>query len=433
MADRESLGARTIGHIMTKNVVTVDSESTVDEAVKLMHEKNIGSIVVLREGKVEGILTETDLLRNIASGDGIEKKVKDVMTSPIMTAEASMPMLEASKLMQAHGFRRLPVVEDNKLAGIVTETDLTRAMESTGIWKKIGNIMTKDLVTARREDTVVKAAELMTTKNVGSVIIVDNEGGVEGIMTEKDILVKVLGERRNPATTLVSEVMTSPAVTVNPELSVYSASKFMEEHKFRRLPITDKGKLVGIVTQTDLSNVMRSVIIEIVPEVEKELKDTPLEYQLEKGKGYLIEEKKPIRCFEIFEDMVKHGYMGLCIARTNPKRIRETYGLEATPIVWVTDIMTEETKLEPTDLNGISKAVSEFIQKAEKGVVFLEALMYLTVHNDFNRVLQVIQHIKDVISESNSSLMVYVDPVLLTEHDLKLLMQEMDEVKFRAY
>jgi CBS domain-containing protein len=428
----EATGNKTVGSIMTVTVATVAADASIADAVEVMKDNGIGSLVVLKDGSVDGILTETDLLRSVADGVSDDAKVADTMTSPIVTVEKNLPLLEASKLMEVHGFRRLPVVDEGNLIGIITETDITRAMESMGIWKKLENVMTTDVVTAHKEDTVVDAAKLMTANNIGCVVVTA-DGRVAGMLTEKDILVKVLGEKRNPASTLAAEVMGCPALTVNPDFSVYSASKLMQENGFRRLPVVDEGRLVGIVTQTDLTNVMRSVIIEVVPQLEAELKATPIEHDLEAGKSYLIEEKKPVKSYEIFVDMAKHGYMGLCISRTNPKKVRESYGLSTTPVVWVTDIKTDEQSIKPADLAGVSNLAGEFLNKVDKGVVFLEALTYLIGHNSFERVLHTIQHIRDITSESQSSLIIYIDPVVLTERELKLLMEEMDEVKFRAY
>ncbi len=434
MAD-ESGVEKTVGGIMTRDVAVVEAGQPIADAVKVMAERGIGSLVVVEDGEVTGILTETDLLRYVSSGGDDHMSVADMMSSPAVSVEACTPLLDASEVMHSHGFRRLPIVDGGELVGIVTETDIARAMESTGIWRKVEHVMTKEVVTVGGKDLVVDAARRMTAKNVGSVVVVDGDE-VAGILTEKDVLNRVLVGGMDPEKTSVEEVMTSPVLTVDSEMSVYSTSKMMEDGGFRRLPVVEDGELAGIVTQTDLSKAMRSIILEVVPKVEERLKETPLESALEPGMTYLIEEKKPMESYRAFVDMVKHGMVGLCISRTNPERIRENYGLATTPIVWVTDIKTEEPHLTPTDLVGVSNVVSRFIGKmgeGEQGVVFLEPLSYLIEHNDFKRVLHTVQHVRDMISESGCSLIVYIDPVVLTERDLELLMQDMDEVKFRAY
>lgn len=292
--------------------------------------------------------------------------------------------------------------------------------------------MSKDVVAITKEETVVRAAELMVTRETGSVIVTDGVK-VVGVLTEKDVLTKVLAAKKKPEVTLVVEAMSSPPITVNTEMSVYSASKMMEENGIRRLPVVSDGKLVGVVTQTDLSNVMRSVIIDVVPQVEAELKSTPLKMELREGRTYMVQEKKPLRSYEIFADMVKHGFYGLCIARMNPKRVREYYELATTPIIWVTDIKSEEKSVDPKDLKAVSNMIGDFLKKADKGVVFMEAVPYLIDRNSFDEVLAMIQHLRDIVSESTTCLILYVDPIILTEKELVRLMKEVDEVRFRAY
>jgi CBS domain-containing protein len=423
-------GNRTISQIMTRNIIMIGGDDLLSEAVKLMNERNIGCVIVLKDGFVEGIITETDLMKNVARGLKKNAKVRDVMSCPVMTAEGGMSVIEATELMRVHGFRRLPVVEGGKLVGIVTETDLAKALSSSTVWKKIQDNMSTDVLTASEKDTVVKVAELMTVKNVGCVVVKDSRQKVKGIVTEKDILKKILAKEKNPEKTVVSEIMTSPAVTVSPDLSIYTAMKLMEENGFRRLPVTDNGSLVGIVTQTDLANAMRFFILDVEPRMEAKLKSTPTKYSLSKGRSYLIEENDSQKSFEIFEDIVKHGSMGLCISRTNPKRIRGTYGLIETPIIWVTDINSEERCIHPNDLTGLSTMAAKFIRKAKDSIIFLEALTYLINYNDFNVVLRTVQHIRDTVSDSNSSFIISVDPSVLSQRELKLLVQEMDEIKF---
>ena len=125
--------------------------------------------------------------------------------------------------------------------------------------------------------------------------------------------------------------------------------------------------------------------------------------------------------------------MGLCISRTNPSRIREIHKLETTPIVWITDIKTKEQSLNPTDIKGLLNLISAFIEKTENSIIFIEALSYLIDHNDFTSVLHMVQHIRDMVSEKKSYLLLYIDPMLLEEKQLKQLVQEVDEVRYRAY
>jgi hypothetical protein len=205
----------------------------------------------------------------------------------------------------------------------------------------------------------------------------------------------------------------------------------MEGNFCRRLPVVDDEKLMGVVTQTDLSKALTSAMVDLVPKIDKDRTSEIDEHDFKSGKSYLMQEKKPEKSTRIFAELLNRGYKGICICRTNPKRIREQYDLGETPLIWATDIKTDEPNIGPNDLVSLSNIISEFADKTKKGVVFIEAFTYLLDRNDFTRVLHSLQHIRDVISESDSCLLVYLDTVVLSEKNLELLGQEIDEIKFR--
>ena len=90
-----------------------------------MNEHNIGSVVVLRDGVPVGILTERDILRGLVIYKGLpELKVGKLMSSPLITCSPETPIPKAFALMREHHIRRLPVMDGNKLVGIVTERDI---------------------------------------------------------------------------------------------------------------------------------------------------------------------------------------------------------------------------------------------------------------------------------------------------------------------
>jgi CBS domain-containing protein len=114
--------------VMVREVITVDENSTVKEAVDIMNEFQIGSLIVLERGKARGIVTERDFLKRvIAEGkDVMTTKVKDIMTIPLVVVEPSTDLEEAVKLMFQSKIKKLAVVDASKLVGIVTLTDIAR-------------------------------------------------------------------------------------------------------------------------------------------------------------------------------------------------------------------------------------------------------------------------------------------------------------------
>jgi len=114
--------------IMVEDVITVDSDVPVMEAVKLMNENEIGCLVVTRRGKNVGIITERDLLKRIIAKlrDPTKTKVRQIMTKPLIIVDPDMDLEDATKLMFKRNIKKLPVIEGENLVGLVSLTDIAR-------------------------------------------------------------------------------------------------------------------------------------------------------------------------------------------------------------------------------------------------------------------------------------------------------------------
>jgi CBS domain-containing protein len=116
-----------LSEIMTRKVVTVDISERVEEALRLMVKYDIGSIVVTDKEKPVGIITERDITRTALRGDSMLRiPARSLMSRPLQTVTPDIEIWRAFELMLKLGVRRLPVVKDGKLVGLVTEKDLTR-------------------------------------------------------------------------------------------------------------------------------------------------------------------------------------------------------------------------------------------------------------------------------------------------------------------
>ncbi|MEM2160976.1 MAG: CBS domain-containing protein, partial [Candidatus Nitrosotenuis sp.] len=112
---------------MKKNVVAIDSSMTVQDAAKMMDDASIGAIVVLENGIAIGIITERDLTRRIvAKGKPLTTSVKDAMSSPLVVINPDDSVWEAAQLMKTRKIHRLPAVKDSRLVGMLTTSDIVR-------------------------------------------------------------------------------------------------------------------------------------------------------------------------------------------------------------------------------------------------------------------------------------------------------------------
>lgn len=125
---KESSLSLKVEDVMVREVITIDESSTVKEAADVMNKFEIGCLIAVKKGKAVGIITERDLLKRVvAEAKDVNKtRVKDVMSSPLVVVEPSMDLEEAVKLMFQIKIKKLPVVEEKRLVGLVSLTDIAR-------------------------------------------------------------------------------------------------------------------------------------------------------------------------------------------------------------------------------------------------------------------------------------------------------------------
>ena len=128
---------------MTKDVLTIEANKTVMEAATLMSQNDVGDLVVMESGAPVGIVTERDFVRRvIALGKPTNTKVSEIMSTPLKVIDPEAPIKEAARRMVSKGIRRLAVIKDNKLVGIITVTDFAKHLGkktlSDGILEAMG-------------------------------------------------------------------------------------------------------------------------------------------------------------------------------------------------------------------------------------------------------------------------------------------------------
>jgi CBS domain-containing protein len=117
---------------------------------------------------------------------------------------------------------------------------------------KVVDAMRKEIVTINEETSVAEASKSMREKGEGCAIIL-RKGTPVGIVTERDVTWKVAGNGLDPKRVQVSEIMSAPLITIDPDASLIEAAKIMEEHKIRRLAVARKGILYGVLTAIDIA------------------------------------------------------------------------------------------------------------------------------------------------------------------------------------
>jgi len=128
--------------------------------------------------------------------------------------------------------------------------------EATTLPVKVKEIMTKDVVTIEASQSAMEATKLLSNtkrwgRGIGSLVVVDR-GEVIGIITERDLVERVLAKGLNPEKTRVEEFMTKHVIFCTPEMSIRDAAALLVKHGFRHLPVIEDNKLVGIVATYDI-------------------------------------------------------------------------------------------------------------------------------------------------------------------------------------
>jgi CheY-like chemotaxis protein len=151
-------------------------------------------------------------------------------------------------------------------------------------------------------------------------------------------------------------------------------------------------------------------------------------YELRRGFTYLVKETKPHKSFEIFVDQVTHNIQGLCVTRQHPTILRKEWGLEKTPIIWLSNQLGK-VYVNPSNIGILSDTIIRFVEKSEDGVILIDGVEFLIVNNDFEKVLRMIHHITEAVMENRSRLIVSVDPRTLETRELALLERNMEIIE----
>ncbi|MFH1328179.1 MAG: CBS domain-containing protein, partial [Candidatus Bathyarchaeota archaeon] len=127
----------------------------------------------------------------------------------------------------------------------------------------VKEIMKTPAVTVQKSDGASKVAKLMAKNDVGSIIVLDKKGNPVGIVTERDLVIRVLAKSKSDAK--VIDIMSTPLATVFPETGIEQAAKMMSKLEIRRLAVMEKGKLIGVISSKDIVSVTPA-LIEVVSE-----------------------------------------------------------------------------------------------------------------------------------------------------------------------
>ncbi|HOX34080.1 MAG TPA: CBS domain-containing protein [Methanoregulaceae archaeon] len=189
-----------VREIMTRDLLSLPDSATIADAIALIIEKKTGGLPITGAGGIlKGIVTERDVLRVLAS-EKSRLAVEDVMTTSLRVTNPERPIAEVTRDMTRYRFRRLPVVSDDVLFGIITATDIMRYLGGKEVFARIStgdisevtglpvrNLIAGDLFTTSPDRSIAMAAREMLDRNIGALPVIEDKGLI-GLVTEFDLV-----------------------------------------------------------------------------------------------------------------------------------------------------------------------------------------------------------------------------------------------------
>ncbi len=124
----------------------------------------------------------------------------------------------------------------------------------------VRTVMSQDPMVINDDETIMDAAKRMAESNIGSLVVLDDEENLTGIVTEMDIVKKVTAENREPKKVTVEEIMSTPVHTIEGGRPIQEGAELMAEEDIRRLPVISEGEMIGIITENDVLEISPTLI-----------------------------------------------------------------------------------------------------------------------------------------------------------------------------
>ncbi|KXB04221.1 hypothetical protein AKJ48_03245 [candidate division MSBL1 archaeon SCGC-AAA261O19] len=270
--------------VMTSDVKGVEIPGNREEALELLKELKVSALPAIKQGtnKLIGIIRLRDFFENPD-----ESQLGMLVNRDIITITPDAPVEEAAKKMLENNVRRLPVIEDEKLSGIITVRDIVyRVIAEREIEAPALRYMQKS-ITLIWEDTPLKVAvEILGAAKARALPVIDSDGKLVGIIGDADIInvseveteeikeqmggrsesdswtwdsedrIYITKRSLKPSDKLVKDVMTKDVVTITKRTDATKCAKLLKEHQIEQVPVTSGRKLLGIVRDDDLLKVL---------------------------------------------------------------------------------------------------------------------------------------------------------------------------------
>ena len=263
----ETLSCLDVKHVKAKDImqygmITVGKDAPVSEAVHLLVSTRMSGLPVTHEGRLVGVLSEKDLLLLLFKNDYLPGRVEEYMTREVVSFDIEDSLCEISHFLVEKPFRRVPIVKNEAIAGMVTRADLIKyygqqvqatlpiAGKTHSQAGRAKAIMQYGLLPVAPETSIARAMDLIVSYNVPSLPVVGSQNDLQGILTEKDLLHFICHPRAGCND--VKDLMTTNPLCFTLDDSIEKIGIALISNNFYQVPIVDDGELRGIISRADV-------------------------------------------------------------------------------------------------------------------------------------------------------------------------------------
>ena len=255
-----------IKNLMSEDIITIDKDQNLSDALKLLRKNNVSRLPVVNNKELVGIISERDIASKLGSSKyesmpASRLHISSVMVKDVITVPQSMQLDEVARIMLEKGIGSVPVMEDDKMVGIVSKADFVTLAVGIAFDKiTVKEIMSKNLTVVSPTERIVHARRQMIESHVGRLPVVEDDGLV-GMITSKDLMRAFIEFRKSVPEKyqksqikdlLVEDIMSLNPTFVSKDMSITEVSNIIMETGFNGLPVVEDDELVGIITQTDI-------------------------------------------------------------------------------------------------------------------------------------------------------------------------------------
>lgn len=251
----------------------VASGCTVDATLKKLNETDSHCAFVMQQARLVGIFTDRDVLRKVVdTPDRWADPIDSVMTRTPRTVASKATAMDALHLMNSHRFRNVPVMDEKdavvgnlthfslmRLADTLVRNEMAREESEPSVQHSLSlvnlsGLMSDEPITVTADATVAESIETMRNEDIGSLMVVDDDGRIVGVFSERDVLTKVACRIEKLDEEVVGSHMSADVIKLWTRDSIAAALHQMAQRRIRRLPlVTATGQPTGVISFRDIA------------------------------------------------------------------------------------------------------------------------------------------------------------------------------------